>query len=71
LLLYTILSPASIASEWVKTEIAKGRKREIQQQRRVLYRVRSVEFETLRDWECFDADTGKDSAKEIDGAGNG
>jgi hypothetical protein len=27
--------------------------------------VRLVDFETLRDWECFDADTGKDSAREI------
>jgi len=24
-----------------------------------------VDFETLRDWECFDAHTGKDSAREI------
>ena len=24
-----------------------------------------VAFETLRDWECFDGDTGKDSAREI------
>ncbi len=27
--------------------------------------VRLVSFEALRDWECFDADTGKDSAREI------
>jgi hypothetical protein len=26
---------------------------------------RLVDFETLREWECFDADTGKDSAREI------
>jgi hypothetical protein len=24
-----------------------------------------VSFEAVRDWECFDADTGKDSAREI------
>jgi hypothetical protein len=24
-----------------------------------------VDFETLQNWECFDADTGKDSALEI------
>jgi hypothetical protein len=34
--LLLILSPASIASEWVKTEIAKARKREVREQRRVL-----------------------------------
>jgi len=27
--------------------------------------VRLVEFHTLQNWECFDADTGKDSAQEI------
>lgn len=63
--LLLILSPASIVSEWVKTEIAKARRRELREQRRVLFPVRLVEFEALRDWECFDGDTGKDSAREI------
>jgi hypothetical protein len=27
--------------------------------------MRLVAFEAIRDWECFDADTGKDSAREI------
>jgi hypothetical protein len=31
----------------------------------VLFPVRLVGFEVLRDWECFDSDTGKDSAREI------
>ena len=31
----------------------------------MLFPVRLVGFEALRDWECFDADTGKDSAREI------
>jgi hypothetical protein len=48
-----------------KTEIAKARKREVRDQRRVLFPIRLAPFETLRDWECFDADTGKDSAREI------
>jgi hypothetical protein len=30
-----------------------------------LFPVRLVDFETLKNWECFDADTGKDSAREI------
>jgi len=63
--LLLILSPASMESEWVKTEIAKARKRELKEKRRVLFPVRLVDFESLRDWECFDADTGKDSAREI------
>jgi hypothetical protein len=63
--LLLILSPHSMDSEWVKTEIAKARKREIQEKKRILFPVRLVSFEVIRDWECFDADTGKDSAKEI------
>jgi len=63
--LLLILSPHSMESEWVKTEIAKARKREVRDQRRVLFPIRLAPYETLRDWECFDADNGKDSAREI------
>ncbi len=60
-----ILSAHSMNSEWVKTEIAKARKREVEQKKQVLFPLRLVSFETIRDWECFDADAGKDSAREI------
>lgn len=60
-----ILSEHSMNSEWVKTEIAKARKREVREKKQVLFPVRLVPFEAIRDWECFDADTGKDSAREI------
>jgi hypothetical protein len=63
--LLLILSPSSMKSEWVQAEIAKARKREMRDLRRVLFPIRLAPFETLRDWECFDADTGKDSAREI------
>jgi hypothetical protein len=63
--LLLILSPASMGSAWVETEISKARKRESHEKRRMLFPVRLVEFETLRNWECFDADAGKDSAREI------
>jgi TIR domain/Pentapeptide repeats (8 copies) len=63
--LLLILSPHSMNSEWVKTEIALARKREVREKRKVLFPVSLVAFEALREWECFDADTGKDSAREI------
>jgi TIR domain-containing protein/pentapeptide repeat protein len=63
--LLLILSEHSMESEWVLTEIAKARKREIRDKRRVLFPIRLVPFRTVRDWKCFDADTGKDSAREI------
>ena len=63
--LLLILSETSIHSEWVKTEIAKARKRELRENRRMLFPVRLMDFETLQEWKCFDADIGKDSAREI------
>jgi hypothetical protein len=63
--LLLILSEDSMKSEWVKTEIAKARKREVKDGKRVLFPVRLVGLEALRDWERFDGDTGKDSAREI------
>jgi hypothetical protein len=60
-----ILSEASMASEWVRTEIAKARRREAKEGIRMLFPIRLVDFEKLKDWENFDADIGKDSAREI------
>jgi hypothetical protein len=54
-----------MSSEWVKTELAEARKREVKEGKRVLFPVRLAAFEALRDWECFDSDTGKDSAREV------
>jgi uncharacterized protein YjbI with pentapeptide repeats len=63
--LLLILSPSSMNSQWVKTEIANARKKELREERRVLFPIRLCSFEALRDWECFDADAGKDTAREI------
>ena len=64
--LLLILSPESISSEWVKTEIAKARRREVRENRRVLFPIRlNISYQELQGWECFDADRGKDSAREI------
>ena len=45
------------------TELRKARKAERQSGQRKLFPVRLVE--TLRDWECFDAASGKDLAVEL------
>jgi len=45
--------------------LANARKREVRESKRVLFPFRLVGFERLRDWECFDGDRGKDSAREI------
>jgi hypothetical protein len=63
--LLLILSPDSMESEWVKAEIFKAREREIREGKRVLFPIRLCSFEALRNWKLFDADTGKDLAREI------
>jgi len=35
------------------------------EKRRKLFPIRLTDFKTLRDWTCFDADTGKDLAVEV------
>jgi uncharacterized protein YjbI with pentapeptide repeats len=60
-----VLSEASLQSEWVMTELRNARRAERQTGKRKLFPVRLVDFETLRDWDCFDADSGKDLAVEL------
>jgi hypothetical protein len=63
--LLLVLSEHSIASTWVEFEIRRARKREVQENRRLLFPVRLVDFDAIKAWECFDADVGKDLATEI------
>jgi len=63
--LLLILSEDSMSSDWVKTEIAHARQREIGEKRQMLFPISIVPFEEIKEWKAFDADTGKDSAREI------
>lgn len=45
-------------SEWVKTEIANTRQREIREKRQILFPISLVPFEKIREWKALDADTG-------------
>ena len=63
--LLLILSEHSMNSEWVKTEISNARQREMREKRQLLFPISLVPFAHIREWTCFDADTGKDSAREI------
>ena len=63
--LLIVLSEHSLQSNWVMTELRKARRSELAEGRRKLFPVRLVNYEKLRDWECFDADSGKDLAIEI------
>jgi hypothetical protein len=53
--LLLVLSEASMASEWVKDEISKARKRERREGCRVLFPIRLCRYEVLQEWQCYDA----------------
>jgi hypothetical protein len=63
--LLLVLSEHSIGSQWVMTEIRRTRKAELRDKRQKLFPIRLVGMSTLMDWECFDADSGKDLAVEV------
>lgn len=63
--LLLVLSTHSMQSDWVVTEIRDARKREKEENRRVLFPIALVSIDSVKKWECFDSDTGKDLAVEI------
>ena len=63
--LLLVLSEDSMKSEWVATEIYTARQREKKEDTQVLFPIRLVDFKHIQDWECFDADSGRDMAREI------
>jgi hypothetical protein len=63
--LLLVLSEHSIGSPWVMTEIRRARKAEARDSQRKLFPIRLVGMDTLREWECFDADAGQDLAVEV------
>jgi len=63
--LLLVLSEHSLRNEWVMFEIRRARKVEREENRRKLFPIRLVDFEMIKEWECFDADSGKDLAIEV------
>ena len=63
--LLLILSPHSMNSEWVKTEIAQSPQTRSHRQPPHAIPRQLRRLPTLKEWECFDAEIGKDSAVEI------
>ena len=59
-----ILSEHSINSGWVETEVLHSIKSEPDGLRK-LFPIRAVDFEKIRSWILFDADSGKDLARHV------
>jgi CheY-like chemotaxis protein len=63
--LLLILSEHSLQSEWVMTELYNARQVELKENRRKLFPIRLTDMNTIKAWECFDGDSGKDLAREV------
>jgi hypothetical protein len=63
--LILVLSEASLQSNWVSTEIIAAFSREERQERQIFYPIRVVDFEAIRAWKLFDADSGLDIARRV------
>ena len=62
--LLLVLSEHSMESEWVKTEIYNARQRE-KDGEKVLFPIALCPFDAIKEWKAFDADIGKDMAREV------
>jgi hypothetical protein len=63
--LLLVLSDASMESQWVETELYKARQREVATTAQILFPVSLVPYDRIRAWKAFDADTGRDMAREV------
>jgi hypothetical protein len=52
-------------SEWVKTEIYHARRDETRTGKRKLFPIGLTDFSEIQKWKAFDADVGKDMAREV------
>ena len=63
--LLLVLSPSSMDSEWVRRELKKARKKELEMGTNVLFPISLVPFKTIKAWECLDSDSGEDLAEKV------
>lgn len=63
--LLLVLSEASMKSNWVGVELFRAREREQNKGVQMLFPVRLAPIETIKKWTLFDADSGRDLAREV------
>lgn len=63
--LLLVLSQSSMNSQWVATEIYHARRREFKERRQILFPIALCDYQQIADWKSFDADSGKDMARDI------
>lgn len=63
--LLLILSKYSMSSDWVVMEIRHALAIQARERHRKLFPIRLCDMKSLREWTCFDSDSGKDMAVQI------
>jgi len=63
--LLLVLSRESMKSNWVRHEIKRARQKERETKRDVLFPISLVPHSEIKEWECFDSDTGEDLAEKV------
>ncbi|MGA2705779.1 MAG: toll/interleukin-1 receptor domain-containing protein [Isosphaeraceae bacterium] len=63
--LLLVLSKASMGSPWVEHEIRYALEKEREEKRRVLFPIRICAWKLVKEWKCFDSDTGRDLARVV------
>ena len=63
--LLLVVSEASMKSNWVDHELYSARQRERKEGTQVLFPIRLASWEEVETWSAFDADSGRDLAREI------
>jgi TIR domain/Pentapeptide repeats (8 copies) len=63
--LLLVLTEESMKSKWVEYEIRTAFKREAEEERRILFPIRLIDFDRIQQWTCLDSDTGEDLARRV------
>jgi hypothetical protein len=63
--LLLVISEKSMASDWVKSEIRWAIEAGLQEKKEKLLPIRLADMDSIRRWRYFDADYGKDLAREV------
>jgi len=63
--LIVVLSKSSIQSPWVIAELRRAMRRQKDEKRNILFPVSLLSYDQLKDWSCFDSDSGIDIAVEL------
>ena len=63
--LIVVLSEHSMSSQWVNSELHRAYQRQRREKQNILFPISIVSYSKVKEWQSFDADSGKDLAVEL------